>query len=248
MTKIKKESSLKPQPPTKSSQTKPKKSAAVRSVGRPSLEEARQLSATILAVAEKHFLAHGYLETNLNDIAREAKTTKNAIYSRFTDKATLFSKVCSQVIERHYLRDIEAEEDDLPLRESLGRRAMAILAAALQQEALDFYRIIGMTKLSHPEIQAITIPVWDFYVKQFSVYFKRRIDKGVLHIRRPELAATTFAQLILAPIHVAIVHGMEIPDMEQMRQHVDHVTLVFLGGFGRAELEAYPDELEFANE
>jgi AcrR family transcriptional regulator len=213
--------------------------AGSRSVGRPTREQAKALSETILRVAQKHFLKNGYQDTNLDDIAADARTTKNAIYSRFTDKATLFARVCADIIESHYLEDVATPDDELPLRESLVKRALAIVDAAIQPEAVQFYKLITYNTAAHPEIRQSTIPVWNFYVSQFETYFQSRINKGLIHMRNPRIAAETYARMALSPIHIALVHGMDLPDHRGMEKHIKEVSLVFLGGFGRLELEGH---------
>ena len=208
------------------------------SAGRPTLEATRDLSERILAVAEQHFLANGYVDTTFERIASDAKTSKGALYTRFEDKAKLFSHVCQRLIEKHYRSDIVSLDDRLPMRDSLRKQAIALVSAATDPRAVALYDLIATGKGIDPELATSTVAVWDFYVNQLEAYFQSRIDRHLLQLRNPRATATVFARMIFAPIHIAMVHGMNLPTAEEMAQHINDIVLVFLSGIGRLELEA----------
>ena len=211
--------------------------------GRPTLQETKVLSEKILTVAQRHFLKYGYVDTTLERIAADAGTSKGAIYTRFEDKAKLFSCVCSRFVEKHYQSDIVRLNDNLSMRDSLREQASALVSAAMQPQAIALLRMITRTTPQHPEIANSTIAVWDFYVAQITAYFQSRIDRNLLQLRNPRATATIFARMIFGSINAAWVHGLNVPTQAELARHIDDVVLVFLGGIGRLELEAETPQL-----
>src|SRR4029077_13382598 len=72
---------------------------------------------TILAAAERAFLASGFGAATMDAIARDAGVSKATVYAHFTGKEALFGAVIAHVSERRYdgfsiealdPRDIEA--------------------------------------------------------------------------------------------------------------------------------------------
>src|ERR1700681_2266757 len=57
---------------------------------------------TILAAAERAFLASGFGAVTMDRIAREAGVSKATVYAHFTGKEALFGAVIAHVSERRY--------------------------------------------------------------------------------------------------------------------------------------------------
>ena len=208
-----------------------------RKGGRPSIEEVRELTENIFQVATEHFLSKGYHATNLDGIARQIGTSKGALYNRFPDKVTLFSAVCERLIDAQYSSEIIEIDENLPLRAGLHKLASRLIEAALQPDALILWEMILKDAPRHPELAKSTIIVWEFYLKQITGYFQRRIEKQQLQLRNPATAANLLARMIFSPIHVAIVHGFDMPEKDELDRYCDEAILVFLGGMGRLEIE-----------
>ena len=91
-------------------------------------QQARQTRQTIVAAANRLFLARGYAATSLADIAKEAAVARPTVFSAFGSKAALLREVVDQalagddepvpVAERPWFR---------PVRE--GRTPQAVLDA-----------------------------------------------------------------------------------------------------------------------
>jgi AcrR family transcriptional regulator len=96
----------------------------------------------LLEAAERHFFAHGYHGTSLDDIADEAGYTKGAVYSTFKSKAGLFLVLFDEVIDRRLeeLRGLLApHEDDQARLRALARQPIGERNAQFLLLAIEFW-------------------------------------------------------------------------------------------------------------
>jgi TetR/AcrR family transcriptional regulator, mexJK operon transcriptional repressor len=122
--------------------------------GRPSREEAALLRDRILEIATELFLADGYGETTIEKVAKRAGVSKRTLYHRFPDKAALFGAVVHCIVDRLRPPDIPELFVGDGLEEILTRLARAILAAALNPQALALHRVILAEAGRFPELAA----------------------------------------------------------------------------------------------
>lgn len=204
--------------------------------GRPTAEEARALSAQIIAAAIRLFLDIGYRETTFERVAQEANTSKNAVYLRYREKPDLFVAVARELVAQTYEATIFDLDDDLPAPDSLRRVSLALLEAATQPRAVAMFRLISASALEHPEIAQASQGAWAFYIEQIQGYFEHRIRSGLLRLHDPRSSAETFALLLFSQVHVALLHNGNLPSIAEQRAHVDRMIRLFLAGNGAVEM------------
>ncbi len=204
--------------------------------GRPTAEEARALSARIVDVATRMFLELGYRETTFERVAREAGTSKNALYLRYPEKADLFAVVARELVAQTYEEMIFDLDDTLPAAASLRRVSQALLDAATQPRAVAMFQLISASASQHPEIAQTAQGAWSFYIEQIQAYFEHRMGKGLLRLHDPRASAGIFAHLLFSQVHVALVHNKPIPTMEEQALHLDQMIRLFLAGIGAVEM------------
>jgi AcrR family transcriptional regulator len=93
-----------------------------------------QTRAALVAAARVRFGRHGFSETSVDDIAREARVTTGALYHHFPTKTALFEAVFEQLHEESLAQSAEAAaggQDDL---DRLARGADAFLDSVLDPE------------------------------------------------------------------------------------------------------------------
>jgi len=130
------------------------KPGPARRGGRPSRDAAEQLGEAILDAATELFLGDGYGVTSIEAVARRAGVSKRTFYSRFDDKAALFSAVVHRVVERLRPANDAALFVGGSLEEILLRLARLILQAALSPPALALHRVILAEATRFPELAA----------------------------------------------------------------------------------------------
>src|ERR1700676_2540458 len=97
---------------------------------------------SILAAAQRTFLASGFGAANMDAIAREAGASKATVYAYFASKEELFGAVIAREGER-YFRGFSARElDPQAVEASLAEVAHRFLDLVLSPEAIAINRII----------------------------------------------------------------------------------------------------------
>ncbi len=103
--------------------------------GRPSAQQAARISAAIVAAATELFLAKGFVDTTMDEIAARAGVPKSTIYKRHEDKVALLRFVILSRIERwsslSAATDMELPQD---LEGRLKQYAVIVLCSPATQE------------------------------------------------------------------------------------------------------------------
>src|SRR5690348_11638516 len=126
-----------------------------RSTGRPSREEAGQISERILDIATRRFLERGYGETSINAIAEEAHIGKRTVYARFDDKADLFAAVVRRFVDRLIDPVCADMPADQPIEATLTQLGEGLLATILTPEAIGLHRLVSCESRQFPELAAL---------------------------------------------------------------------------------------------
>ncbi len=116
--------------------------AGVRPVGRRGRVRDPAIDARILAVAQQHLSTVGYQAMSLAAIAEEAQTTRQALYRRWTSKASLASAALKaaedagpEVSSPDPLRDLAAELADF--QRGVSRPGRLSLVGTMLQDSTD---------------------------------------------------------------------------------------------------------------
>lgn len=123
--------------------------------GRPTADELARRKQTILEVATKAFVESGFSAASLTQIARDARVTARTIYEHFGDKAALFGAVIRSKsgygsLIKEYLDTGTASQ--IGLRETLLKTAQAILAIVLDDDNIEFQRLLAAEQGRFPEM------------------------------------------------------------------------------------------------
>src|SRR5713226_6731968 len=104
--------------------------------------EPRGKAETILAAAERAFLAAGFGAVTMDRVAREAGVSKATVYAHFHSKEELFGAVVAHLSERRF-RGFSVEAlDPVDIEASLMTIAHRFLDLVLSAEAIALNRIL----------------------------------------------------------------------------------------------------------
>jgi AcrR family transcriptional regulator len=207
-----------------------KQSSAKNRGGRPLLEDVPRRNEHLLDIATESFVRLGYSATTLDRIAAEAGVAKRTIYARYSDKQALFFAVMRRLSERRVF-DRLWEDDDLPLREGLSRRARVMMERALSDHELAIARLY-MVELTHfPELgKSLWKAVEDEQGESMIEYFRSHQRKR--NIRPVNLAM--LAELFLFDIYSftnrVALHQRDKPTSDELAAYVDNMVDVMIGG------------------
>lgn len=104
----------------------------------------RQLAARreqLIAVAEQLFLQHGFANTSVNTIVRDAGGSLATLYAEFGSKEALFESVLSERAARFFPDDRRSPRQPLDARAELRAVATHMLKRMLSPDGLAVYRL-----------------------------------------------------------------------------------------------------------
>lgn len=132
--------------------SQPAKRKSTRRIGRPSVEQSRDIDEKIKTVALDLFLDRGFDAVSMESIAREANITKTTLYARYRDKNELFAAAWRASKDEWSFQDIDglvAEYRSLESQlEALGD---ALLEQSLSQRVIKLKRIAIAQAPNFPE-------------------------------------------------------------------------------------------------
>lgn len=169
-------------------------------------------AATILAAAEREFLASGFGAVTMDAIAREAGVSKATVYAHFHGKEELFGAVIADLSERRFGGFSADALDPLDIEASLTTIARRFLDLVLSPEAIALNRIIVGEVTRVPALgQVFWAAGPERQRAQIEAFLRRAAAAGSLAIPDPRLAAEQFAALARGEIHLRSVMRLEEP-------------------------------------
>ena len=151
---------------------------------------------TILAAAERAFLAGGFGAVTMDAIAREAGVSKATVYAHFHGKEELFGAVIAHLSERRFGGFSADALDPLDIAASLTTIARRFLDLVLSPEAIgQVFWAAGPERIR----------------AQIEAFLRRAAEAGSLAIPDPRMAAEQFAALARGEIHLRSLMRLEDP-------------------------------------
>ena len=198
------------------------------------INETRQ---RILVAAQQEFLYKGYDATRLEDIVRDARVSKTAIYKIFGGKRELFIALNESMIS-NILVSISIIQDDTQqtletLNTNLTNLGMNYLSNLLKEENRALFRL--NVSIAHRFKLAAT----EFYVHGpakvhtlLNNYFEKLNHSQLLNIPNTNIAAAEFMAAVRGNIHIEALLDVDyIPTQEEIAQNVNSAVNMFINGY-----------------
>ncbi|HEX5282241.1 MAG TPA: TetR/AcrR family transcriptional regulator C-terminal domain-containing protein [Micropepsaceae bacterium] len=207
---------------------------AVKRGGRLTRREAEESVKRVLAIAQRHFLAHGYNETSLDAIAREAGVAKKTLYHHFGSKAGLFGEIVAQC-RNSRIAELSSIMLASPEPEHVLRQlALHLLDFLTRPERVKLHKLVVLEVSRFPKL--VRAVMYDKGGKLSGMeplrsWFRDAVAAGKLEIDDPDLAADQFVHLVLGGIRDRIILGVvHRPDAAQRERIADQAVKIFLAG------------------
>ena len=190
---------------------------------------------SILAAAQRTFLASGFGAVSMDAIAREAGASKATLYAYFSSKEDLFGAVVARESER-YARGFSAGElDPADVEASLTAIAERFLRLLLKPDVIAINRIIIGEVARFPVLAEIFWQAGPERVRvQLEGFFRRAAEAGTLDIADTRLAAGQFTSLVRGEIHLQRLLGLAEADDAALAAAAKNAVRTFLRAFGKA--------------
>ncbi len=193
-------------------------STAHRKRGRPAAGERELRSDQILDAAVRLFVAHGYGQTSVDELAAEARVTKRTIYTYFGDKSEVFTAA----VERFRRRTLA---DAGPEGETLRELAARLVFVLHSDEAVGLHRLMIAECGQFPDLAA------RFYASGPRGYIEllsSRLPDGPGGGDRTELAEALFGLLLGEPHRRRLLGLSPAPTLTAAQDHA-RTVLALLG-------------------
>ena len=198
------------------------------------LEETR---IRILEAAERQFLSNGYDATRLEDIVREARVSKTAIYKIFGGKRELFLALNDRIIksliqkiaQSRTLKTGSLEE----LKQILFELGKDYLTSLTQGHPLSLFRL----NLSiATRFKAASMNYYNSGPNAFqdilSHFFNDVHEANLLHIPDTDIAANQFMAMVRGNFHIQALMDVDFqPSSETISDYVESSVNLFVAGY-----------------
>ncbi|MBV9554526.1 MAG: TetR/AcrR family transcriptional regulator [Alphaproteobacteria bacterium] len=164
---------------------------------------------SILAAAQRTFLANGFGAASMDAIAREAGASKATLYAYFASKEELFGAVVARESER-YAREFPAGElDPHEVEASLTLIADRFLRLLLSPEVIAINRIIIGEVARFPVLAEVFWRAGPERIRaQVEGFLRRAAAVGSVEVPDTRLAAEQFTSLVRGEIHLQRLLGL----------------------------------------
>jgi TetR/AcrR family transcriptional repressor of mexJK operon len=198
-----------------------------RRIGRPTRHDTKRRSETLIGVATDFFVEHGFSGTTIEAIAQAANMGKQAVYTRFTDKESLFSAVIQKLKEQAVFQQMPPD-DGSPVVDGLRRRISAIFTDATGPQSLTVSKLAMREGHRFPELVPLLVEgTTERYVRPLAAYLEARHRAGeVREIDALQVAAMAL-DLILSEVSRTVFTDMPAPapDVEGMSRRIAELIL-----------------------
>ena len=188
--------------------------AGSRRTGRPTQTDAKRRSEMLIGIATDFFVEHGFSGSTIEAIAQAANMGKQAVYTRFTDKESLFNAVIQRLKEEAVFLEIPSD-DASPVAEGLPRRIRAIFVDATSPQSVTVSKLAMREGHRFPELVPLLVEgTTERYVRPLAAYLDARAQAGeVRDIDALQVAAMTL-DLILADVGRSVFTDNPVADLD----------------------------------
>jgi len=198
-----------------------------RRIGRPTQNDTKRRSETLIGVATDFFVEHGFSGTTIEAIAQAANMGKQAVYTRFTDKESLFSAVIQKLKEQAVFEQMPSD-DGSPVAEGLRRRIHAIFIDATGPQSVTVSKLAMREGHRFPELVPLLVEgTTERYTRPLAAYLEARHKAGDVRAIDAMQVAAMALDLILSEVsRTAFIDiPAPAPDVEGISHRIAELIL-----------------------
>lgn len=192
----------------------------------------------ILGAATELFLKHGFLGTNMDEVAHSADVSKQTIYAHFGAKEALFLEIIEGMTgsAADALRQrVSDPVDDQPIESFLLDFAEQQLAIVMTPRLLQLRRLVISEAERFPQLgKALYARGPQRSIDRLANAFAHYNGNGRIKTDDPQAAASFFNWLVMGePVNKTMFLGDEaIPPPAALRRHAEESVRIFLAAYG----------------
>ncbi|CAB3898691.1 HTH-type transcriptional regulator BetI [Achromobacter anxifer] len=171
----------------------------------------------LLEAATRSLLEHGYAQTSIQHVVRQAGGSAATAYQLFGNKEGLLVAVLEHELDNMRAAVFPGAMQDQPVGQALHELAQRLLSYALQPDSVALYRLMVSEAHRLPQLAAsLRLTVEKQLHSPLEQCLRKACERGELRIDDPRLAARTLGNLINGiASHARLTGGWaEGPDAE----------------------------------
>lgn len=182
----------------------------------------------ITTAARELFLQHGYANTTMEMVAKQAGVSIMTLYRHFSSKDILFEAVIQHLCAQHVEKNVRETLWEGSPSEVLRKLGRARLMFALNPEEVALYRVILGALEQFPEVGRMYYHLTQ-KAERLSSYLQELAQQGVLQVPDPAHSAQAFVALLQGQIIERVRLGVDpAPTDTEIEQHIDRCVTLFL--------------------
>lgn len=197
---------------------------------------ARKASTTaerIIRAATKRFLADGYDNTNLEDVAADAGVTKPTIYSHFGSKDKLLIAATEANASENASRMSSALEPSGDTEQDLMRFGNLFVERVQSKNAVCWHRLAVTQTRDYPEVgKAIFAAGPARVILALTNFIKAETQAGRLTCKHPDIAAEQFLGMMVGLNPIRNMTGQNMPTQAKQKRVCKEAVKTFMSAFG----------------
>lgn len=183
--------------------------------------------------AKKRFLAVGFRETSLDDIARDAGVAKKTLYGHFGSKEQLFSAIL-EMLGRTWREELAhiVTSGGAP-GDVLERAALHLLDIGTREDMTQLYWVLLVETRRFPALSAGLYQEGGklIGIEPLECYLRAAVKNGELEFDDIELAAEQFVHLVLGGVRARmLILGARRPSAARRRVIARQAVRIFIAG------------------
>ncbi len=198
--------------------------------GRPKVKSDAARSADIARQARDLFLARGYAEVTMDDIAAACHISKRTLYALFRGKADIFGRVVDD--HRRSMLDLPGDYDALPIDEALRRIFRIDLGSEEDHDRLAVIRLVRVEAERFPELETMLRERGGEHSRRLLADFlERRKQDGRIEVDNTWFAAKMLMDMIFGAIIAKGARGeVRWPSDAERRTYLGQCIAIFAAG------------------
>lgn len=187
-------------------------------------------SDAILKAAAELFLKQGFGKTTMDEVAQQAKVTKQTVYSHYSSKEQLFIRLidtlCREGIKHKPVADAQTGDFESLLYEM----GMNILTLITSTEGMAMTRLVIAESTNYPKLARLYYESGTQRIMLLLAEFlEGQNERGVIAIPDSQSAAAYFFALLKGQYFLRMTLNVPpIPTPKERRAHVKEVVAIFM--------------------
>lgn len=186
----------------------------------------------ILAAAQSLFLEHGYDNTSLEMIIREAGGSRRNIYSEFGNKEGLLLAVMREQVTAQVSTLLDIDYQLVP-EEALTQVCTRFMQSFLSETLIGLFRLVVNIVPTFPTLGELIYKFGPLTgCRPIGDYLAYLTEQGTLDVDDTEFAAHLLIEMVKARLHLQAILVPENPPTEkEVKTHVKKAVQVFLRAY-----------------